>query len=56
MARLKKIPRKIKEVFPSNHNPENWLLVECSEFYATVQHKTIKGAKMRFDLFSKSYV
>ena len=55
MARLKKIPRKIKEVFPRNHNPDNWLLIEASEFYATVQHKTI-GVRMRFDLFSKAYV
>ena len=55
MANLKKIPRRLKEVFPQNHNPEKWLLVSESEFYALVQHRTL-GTKMRFDKFSRAIV
>lgn len=55
MARMKKIPRRIKEVFPQNHNPNNWLLESESDFYALVRHKTLPVG-MRFDKFSKAVV
>ena len=55
MVRKTRIPRRIKEVFPSNHNPEKWLLIDEKEFYVLVEHKTL-GVKMRFDKFSRAYV
>lgn len=55
MKQPKRIPRRLKEKFPVNHNPKNWMLVSESKFYALVEHKTL-GTRMRFDKFSGAIV
>ncbi len=52
MKRAKKLTRKMKEIISANGLvPDNWLLIEQTEFYLKIIHKT-SGKTRRVDRYA----